>query len=1000
MDMEEDKLDALDRLRGFHHRYGMNYDKFISKVNGMEAEWIRFYTLEEVLRMFPNNLKPEEEELEIEDGQVMEGELMDPPDTGPVVNEPIKRWYTDEIIDLVDNSNLVNSVLNISTKDLPDSVRRDVHKNSKQILSRCNNPNDWGKNKQGLVFGMVQSGKTMSMVNVASQAFCTGYKIVIVFAGDKNSLRTQSQDRFNESFRMNVANQAHGLWTPTTNDDITQTNIKTAKGFFNSSMIVERNAEDNSWGVFIIMKKQMHQLEKLLEWWGDFESWIKATPALHDNVEIKNGNVHLPTLIIDDESHYASIDTVNPENTAGKIAKIHDLIEQITKKITCNTYVGYTATPQSVIAAREDKYNYPSDFIWLLEPDFADEERTITSSYLGGNEFFHTHSNQLLSEVSENIWPHNQKNWNGKNVPGVFYPGNDNEPGGFRNGRLTSLEDEFLDEILNNDRQIPDEFIKALLEFIVGGGIRWFNHYTKWHKDRLIIDMTESFIQSGQRKDEEFPFHAIMFNLSFITDNHSKLAQVLGEIGLPLIIDIWHNFKVNNITDERLTSTFREYYERGNIVQEDVRDVEYFIGMCLNISKKTIRSAIHGGKIYIVNSENDKLQYGNNFPDNERVKKAAIIIGGNILAMGLTIEGLAISFYTRTQNDSKMDTNLQMCRWFGHKRGFIYAVKLFTLRECARIFKDIADADSQLRREVKKLIKLDRPPSEVMISLRNSPFFRTTSAAKSYYIVDSEDHSYTGSVSALKEPKFGASEIIYNSNLVEKYKSYLDGLGKVENAFNRADLYRDVDEERFTSFLKGFKCDKEARSISPEAYLDYLDAWKQRDGAIPKINVAIWKKPGKRKRSFGVKLNVKEHDLEFAKKKHLNLFESIVGGRSDNKKFLGDRFLDFPEQFHLGNINTNSKELYSAGWAARNEILFIFYKLDPNYICKTKLKGFNGVVKLDSKDDRYIDSKGKLLYTFAVVTPQNGPMWQCGQNFTLVGGKTITEHENDLNNEE
>ena len=32
------------------------------------------------------------------------------------------------------------------------------------ILGRCNNPNNWGDNKQGLVYGMVQSGKTANML--------------------------------------------------------------------------------------------------------------------------------------------------------------------------------------------------------------------------------------------------------------------------------------------------------------------------------------------------------------------------------------------------------------------------------------------------------------------------------------------------------------------------------------------------------------------------------------------------------------------------------------------------------------------------------------------------------------------------------------------------------------------------------------------------------------------------------------------------------------------
>ena len=46
-------------------------------------------------------------------------------------------------------------------------VLDDIRENTIHILGRCNNPADWGdSNHQGLVYGMVQSGKTASMINL------------------------------------------------------------------------------------------------------------------------------------------------------------------------------------------------------------------------------------------------------------------------------------------------------------------------------------------------------------------------------------------------------------------------------------------------------------------------------------------------------------------------------------------------------------------------------------------------------------------------------------------------------------------------------------------------------------------------------------------------------------------------------------------------------------------------------------------------------------------
>ena len=67
-----------------------------------------------------------------------------------------------------------------------------------QILALCANPeetNETEKKKKGLVVGDVQSGKTSNYMGLINLAFDYGYRIVIVLAGDTNSLRLQTQKR-------------------------------------------------------------------------------------------------------------------------------------------------------------------------------------------------------------------------------------------------------------------------------------------------------------------------------------------------------------------------------------------------------------------------------------------------------------------------------------------------------------------------------------------------------------------------------------------------------------------------------------------------------------------------------------------------------------------------------------------------------------------------------------------------------------------------------------
>ena len=998
--MDEEKNDAGEWISGLHYRYVLDYDKFISKVESKSIMWEEFYSIEEIKQLWPNNAILEEEE-EDED-EPLEGEMMDPPEVGPIVNEPISGWLDAQIESDLRSRRIVKDVLNNSTKGLPVTVREDIQKNSTQILSRCTNPHEWDMNRQGLVFGMVQSGKTMSMVNVASQAFASGYRIVIMFAGDKNSLRSQSQDRFDDAFSMHVNNQTYGLWSPTSIDDITKIQNVNHNNFFNTTLIRRRTAKEKDWGVVIIMKKQKHQLEKLLELWGDFETWVKNTPAIMNHIEVQDGEVHIPTLIFDDESHYASIDT-RPDSD--DIATIHDLIEQITLKIKWNNYIGYTATPQSVIAAYEGKYNYPSDFIWLLEPDYLDDKRTITSSYLGGNEFFHVHSNQLLHELSEEVWPHNQKEWNGRNIKGIYYPGISPQKGVFDEDiNLKDAESDFITEILSssNPRQLPNDFVRAILEFIVGGGIRWYLHYVKHHQDKPFDEISNSFIQD-KREEEEFPFHAIMFNLSRITDNQSGVAQVIQEVALKKVKELWGSY-LNGNKEDLVSLVLREYFSRAPITDGVKKKVYFFIQKCLEISVKTILTSNHGGCVYLVNSENDKLNYSKEYRSNERVKKAAIIVGGNILAMGLTVEGLCISFFTRTQNDSNMDTNLQMCRWFGHKRSYLYAVKLFTLGECARIYRDIADADAQLRRDVKRMIKLNYKPKQILLALRNSPFFNATSASKSYYLSAGEAETYTGKLCSLQTPSFLAKDIKINSQLTKEYIHQLDARhdnGELVHG-DRAHIYKDVNKESFFSFLEEFICDVDAVSISSSSYLEYLKIWDNWKGVnqLPKINIAVWNNDNtQRTRAFPRKLNSEVDDIAYVKKSHMPKFSSIVGGRSGSKNYIGDRYIDFDTRFHEDNKLTDTEELTKIGWETRKEILFIFYKMDPNYITKTKLIDHTGKLILEPTDERYIDIGNETFFTFVAVTPVNGPMWNCSDNSSIVDPISMFDDLTDAENE-
>ena len=92
-----------------------------------------------------------------------------------------------------------------------------------------------------------------------------------------------------------------------------------------------------------------------------------------------------------------------------------------------------------------------------------------------------------------------------------------------------------------------------------------------------------------------------------------------------------------------------------------------------------------GQKIRVLNSS----EGGEPAPDFDRDEVWEIIIGGNKLSRGYTIEGLTISYYLRKATAA--DTLMQMGRWFGFRQGYRDVVRIFVGRSQGNQGIDLVD---------------------------------------------------------------------------------------------------------------------------------------------------------------------------------------------------------------------------------------------------------------------------------------------------------------------
>ena len=84
--------------------------------------------------------------------------------------------------------------------------------------------------------------------------------------------------------------------------------------------------------------------------------------------------------------------------------------------------------------------------------------------------------------------------------------------------------------------------------------------------------------------------------------------------------------------------------------------------------------------------------------DYTKEPKTYIVVGGSILARGLTLEGLMVSYFLRTAN--QYDTLLQMGRWFGYRRRYEDLPRIWMPEDLALRFRALATVEQEIRDEI------------------------------------------------------------------------------------------------------------------------------------------------------------------------------------------------------------------------------------------------------------------------------------------------------------
>jgi len=211
----------------------------------------------------------------------------------------------------------------------------------------------------------------------------------------------------------------------------------------------------------------------------------------------------------------------------------------------------------------------------------------------------------------------------------------------------------------------------------------------------------------------------------------------------------------------------------------------------------------------------DRLHYGED-------PKVVVVIGGNTLSRGLTLEGLVVSYFARAA--SAYDTLLQMGRWFGYRRGYSDLPRIWIGEQLEEWFRHLATVEAELRVDVARYEDDHVTPLNFGARIRTHPQLAITSALKMRHARPVKV-SYAGR--RLQTILFNHRDrgwLLANkaaaSSLIEAARLRV---GDAEDIGVGRWMFSDVGVEAIRAFLNEYEFHSNAVELQREAILRYIE---------------------------------------------------------------------------------------------------------------------------------------------------------------------------------
>jgi hypothetical protein len=211
--------------------------------------------------------------------------------------------------------------------------------------------------------------------------------------------------------------------------------------------------------------------------------------------------------------------------------------------------------------------------------------------------------------------------------------------------------------------------------------------------------------------------------------------------------------------------------------------------------------------------------------------KTYIVVGGSVLARGLTLEGLCVSFFLRTSQ--QYDSLMQMGRWFGYRHGYEDLPRLWTTEGLASQFRSLARIEEEIREEIETYRAMEATPLDFALKVRSIPGMVITGAARMRRAVRTSV-SFEGQ--HLQTIRFDHRDVDVVDANWEAGAALVEDLGWSASAGGRIRLAKKVPLSTIRRFLVDYQISRRHLELDGQMILGFLD---KAGGRLGDWNVAM-----------------------------------------------------------------------------------------------------------------------------------------------------------------